>query len=69
MKNRLVFAVSAVASLPVFAAEREEQYSPPVLANGELCGLFDYRNMMAQDVPSYRTIRCTGGVYRPSIYR
>ena len=69
MKRRLVFVVSAVALLPVFAAEREEQYSPPVLANGELCGLFDFRNMMAQDVPSYRTIRCTGGVYRPSIYR
>lgn len=46
-----------------------EQYSPPVLANGDLCTLVDYRNTMAQDVPSYAFIRCTGGLYRPSIYR
>ena len=45
------------------------QYSPPVLANGDLCGLFDFRNAMAQDTPSYRGIKCTGGLYRPSIYR
>ena len=46
-----------------------DQYSPPLLANGDLCALVDYRNMMAQDVPSYKAIRCTGGLYRPSIYR
>ena len=45
------------------------QYSPPVLANGDLCGLFDFRNSMAQDTPSYRGINCTGGLYRPSLYR
>lgn len=69
-----LLAVSAVASCGGADVSSEwenaaRQYSPPVLANGDLCGLFDYRNSMAQDVPSYSAIRCTGGLYRPSIYR
>lgn len=45
------------------------QYSPPILANGDVCTMVDFRNCQFQDVPSYRLIRCVGGKYRPSIYR
>jgi hypothetical protein len=69
-----ILAASAVASCggADVSSEWENaamQYSPPVLANGDLCGLFDFRNSMAQDMPSYAFIKCTGGTYRPSIYR
>ena len=69
-----IFAVAAMTSCggDDVSSEWENaatQYSPPVLANGDLCGLFDFRNSMAQDTPSYAFIKCTGGIYRPSIYR
>ena len=76
MKSRLLLVVfvlfgAAVSRGDVTSdwAHAQDQYSPPVLANGDFCGLFDYRNMMGQDHPSYRFIKCTGGLYRPSIYR
>ena len=66
----LVLVTTGLASDVSSAWEHaSDQYSPPLLANGDLCALVDYRNMMAQDVPSYKAIRCTGGLYRPSIYR
>ena len=66
----LVLAATGLAADVSSAWEHaSDQYSPPLLANGDLCALVDYRNMMAQDVPSYKAIRCTGGLYRPSIYR
>lgn len=45
------------------------QYSPPILANGDLGMLVDYRNCQFQDVPSYKNIKCVGGNYFPSNYR
>ena len=45
------------------------QYSPPILANGDIGMLIDYRNCQFQDTPSYKNIRCTGGKYYPAIYR
>jgi len=74
-------ALSACAALfggNAFAFERsvssswehaKEQYSPPILANGDLGMLIDYRNCQFQDVPSYKFIRKTSKLYAPSIYR
>ena len=45
------------------------QYSPPILANGDIGMLIDYRNCQFQDVPSYRTIHAVGEKYLPGIYR
>ena len=45
------------------------QYSPPILANGDIGMLIDYRNCQFQDVPSYKTIHAVGEKYRPGIYR
>lgn len=44
-------------------------YSPPILANGDIATMADFRNCQFQDVPSYKKIKCVGGNYRPSIYR
>lgn len=49
--------------------QAEVQYSPPILANGDIGLLIDYRNCQFQTVPSYRKIKCVGGNYVPSIYR
>ena len=45
------------------------QYSPPILANGDIGMLIDYRNCQFQDVPSYKTIHAVGEKYLPGIYR
>jgi hypothetical protein len=45
------------------------QYSPPIISNGDVCTMVDFRNCQFQDLPSYKLIRCVGGKYRPSIYR
>lgn len=45
------------------------QYSPPILANGDLGMLIDFRNCQFQDTPSYKNIKCVGGKYFPGIYR
>ena len=44
-------------------------YSPPILANGDIGMLIDYRNCHFQDVPSYRTIHAVGADFLPGIYR
>ena len=44
-------------------------YSPPILANGDIGMLVDYRNCHFQDVPSYRTIHAVGVEFLPGIYR
>ena len=44
-------------------------YSPPILANGDIGMLIDYRNCHFQDVPSYRTIHAVGVDFLPGIYR
>ena len=44
-------------------------YSPPILANGDVATMADFRNCQFQDLPSYKKIKCVGGNYRPSIYR
>ena len=36
------------------------QYSPPILANGDIGMLIDYRNCQFQNVPSYKTIHAVG---------
>ena len=45
------------------------QYSPPILANGDIGMLIDYRNCQFQDTPSYKNIKCVGGKYFPGNYR
>ncbi len=45
------------------------QYSPPILSNGDVCTMVDFRNCQFQNLPSYRLIKCVGGKYRPSIFR
>ena len=45
------------------------QYSPPILANGDIGMLIDYRNCQFQDVPSYKTIHAVGEKFLPGIYR
>ena len=45
------------------------QYSPPILANGDIGLLIDYRNCQFQETPSYKNIKCTGGKYYPANYR
>ena len=44
-------------------------YSPPIIANGDIGMLIDYRNCQFQDVPSYRSIHAAGAAYLPGIYR
>ena len=48
---------------------RRSSIFPPILANGDIGMLIDYRNCQFQDVPSYKKIKCVGGNYMPSIYR
>ncbi len=45
------------------------QYSPPILGNGDIGLMLDYRNCQFQDIPSYKNIKCVTVKYRPSIYR
>ena len=45
------------------------KYSPPILANGDIGLLIDYRNCQFQDVPSYKTIHAVGENYLPGIFR
>ena len=45
------------------------RYSPPILANGDIGMLIDYRNCQFQDVPSYKTIHAVGEKFLPGIYR
>ncbi len=45
------------------------QYSPPILGNGDIGLMLDYRNCQFQDVSSYKNIKCVSVKYRPSIYR
>ncbi len=44
-------------------------YSPPIIANGDVCAMVDFRNCQFQYLPSYKKIKCVGGNYRPSIFR
>ena len=47
-----------------------KQYSPPILANGDIGLLIDYRNCQFHDVSSYKYIKSISEkVYSPSIYR
>ncbi|MBR7105691.1 MAG: hypothetical protein IKC88_01760 [Opitutales bacterium] len=47
-----------------------KQYSPPILANGDIGLLIDYRNCQFQDVSSYKYIKSISEkTYLPSIYR
>ena len=49
--------------------EHVERYSPPILANGDIGMLVDYRNCQFQDNPSYRTIHAIGCDYFPATCR
>lgn len=49
--------------------EHVEQYSPPILANGDVGMLVDYRNCQFQDEPSYRSIHAIGVPYFPATCR
>ena len=47
-----------------------KQYSPPIIANGDIGLLIDYRNCQFQDVSSYKYIKSISQkFYVPSIYR
>ena len=47
-----------------------EHYSPPVLANGDIGMLVDYRNCQFRDTPSYKSIHVsTAGGFRPETCR
>lgn len=50
-------------------AEQVERYSPPILANGDIGMLIDYRNCQFQDVPAYKTIHAIGVPYFPATCR
>ena len=49
--------------------EHVKQYSPPILANGDIGMLVDYRNCQFQDNPSYRSIHAVGCGYFPATCR
>lgn len=78
--NRIVFAgivqmlgAVAVAAEPWTVSsdvpEHVAQYSPPVLANGDVALLIDYRNCQFQEVESYKTIRAPGTGFFPATCR
>ena len=49
--------------------EQVERYSAPILANGDVGMLIDYRNCQFQDVPAYRSIHAIGVPYFPATCR
>ena len=83
MKHLLFWSVVAGALAAVWRAgaaaepwtvssdvrEHVERYSPPILANGDIGMLVDYRNCQFQDEPSYRTIHAIGVPYFPATCR
>ena len=64
-----LFAGAAVAGTRTATDAMAESYSPPILANGDIGLLIDYRNCQFQDVPSYKSIHAVGEKYYPGIYR
>ena len=79
MRKMLVAAVLAAVSCVGAAQEpwtvdsrnkdQVERYSPPILANGDIGMLVDYRNCQFQDEPSYKTIHAIGVPYFPATCR
>ena len=51
------------------SAENVAHYSPPVLANGDIGMLVDYRNCQFQDIPSLKSIHSAWDEYRPETCR
>ena len=49
--------------------EQVERYSAPILANGDVGMLIDYRNCQFQDVPAYKSIHAIGVPYFPATCR
>ena len=64
-----LFAGVALAGTRTATDAMAESYSPPILANGDIGLLIDYRNCQFQDVPSYKSIHAVGEKYYPGIYR
>ena len=50
-------------------AENVAHYSPPILANGDIGMLVDYRNCQFQDIPSLKSIHSAWDEYRPETCR
>ncbi len=67
-------AVSASAGiadqgLRQVTSDESSSYSPPIIANGDIGLMIDYRNCQFQDVPSYKSIHAAGVDFLPGIYR
>ena len=62
-------AASAAGTVSSSVEEHVSRYSPPIIANGDVGMLIDYRNCQFQNVPSYRSIHAAGVDYLPGIYR
>lgn len=79
VEMKIFVAVMALSGLLVALAEpwtvsssvpeQVERYSPPVLANGDIGMLVDYRNCQFQDVPAYKSIHAIGVPYFPATCR
>lgn len=64
-----ILALTYFPSFGDVTSSESGTYSPPILANGDIGMLIDYRNCQFQDVPSYRTIHAAGVDFLPGIYR
>ena len=83
MKHLMVWSVVAGALAAVWRAdaavepwtvssdvrEHVEQYSPPILANGDIGMLIDYRNCQFQDTMGLELLRSVAGEYFPTTCR
>ena len=67
----LPFVCSAVAPWTVDSSVKEhvEQYSPPILANGDIGMLIDYRNCQFNDTKGLEILRSVAGEYFPTTCR
>ena len=60
---------AACAAGCIASSAESKSYSPPIIANGDVGMLIDYRNCQFQNVPSYKSIHAAGVDFLPGIYR